>query len=370
LQRPLNTYTPTVIEDLDADGTPDLLVSEGGDQFKTPKEARPAGSVLTVSGATGRVLAQLHLPAGEETYVPPVVVGDGGDRQVVIGTGGESHAGGLYLLPFDAVRRGHWEGVIELARSSGEFGWIGMAAVAQTGSETVVVANDMGGWVGAFGLDGEQRWSLQLRAGDQVPRFKAASAEKVVAPVREAEQAGLAVDGPSSYTGPVAADLDCDGTDEVLASRIRGSLTETVDRTYAVLDPTSGAIDAEFSTSGGGHAEPLVARPAGARCDQAFIYLGPEVQAATWDGTANAPRMLPALASASVTPLLTADGSAASANAAAASLVSVGCEGTKPAAPPPSGVVGTLPEELAVCRTALALAGADAVRLGGFSPSR
>ena len=363
LQRPLNTYTPALIDDMDGDGLEDLLVSEGGDQFKAAGEARPNGSLLTIASASGTVLSTLELPEGEETYAPPLVVDGPAGEVVVIGTGGEADPGGLYLVPLAAVRRGDWSASVELARSSGDFGWIGIASlVDDDGPEPIIVANDMGGWVAAFDVSGSIRWERQLDSADRVPRFDLAEATRVVKPVEQAQQAGLALDGPSSYAGPVAADLDCNGSDEVVVSRIRGSLTETVDRTYAVLDGRTGAIGAEFSTSGGGHAMPLVARPAGAGCEQAIVYLGPDRQAAFWNGTDPTPRLLAARASASVTPFLSGDSSPPL-------LVSVGCEGAAPAEPQAtraSGVVGNLPAALTICATELELEPGSTVRTPGF----
>ena len=97
-------YNPLVIEDINADGVEDLLVLHGGDPVFGPGEVRPHSYVLLVSGADGALLAARPTPDGAETYNSPAMVrrapvhtpGASGSR-FVFGTGGETRPGSVFL---------------------------------------------------------------------------------------------------------------------------------------------------------------------------------------------------------------------------------------------------------------------------------
>lgn len=384
LKRPLNVYTPAILGDTDGDGVDDLLVTEGGDQFKGVDEARPHGSILAVSGQTGRVFAQLELPSGDESYMPPLLVGPPSDRRVVFGSGGETDPGSLYLAPLDSVLSGRWDDVVEVAESSGDYGWIGLPTTVGSGTDQKIVAVDLGGMVVQFDLDGKPTWTTQLASGSDVDRFTPAA--KPAAPVsRDSARSPTlpsptattesgdpyAADQPVSYVGPVTGDFDCDGDDDVLASRIRGSLSDTLDRTYAVLDASTGKIIDARSTIGGGHAVPLVADFNGDSCDQAVIYLGEDARLAEWD--LGSPQVtLPATARAGVTPVLVpaADAASSTSSSGTSALFTFGCDvaPTASKAQHRADGLGRDPDPaLAPCRLDLEVRGP--VRSGSFTGS-
>lgn len=383
-KRPLNVYTPAIVGDRDGDGVDDLLVTEGGDQFKGVDEGRPHGSILAVSGQTGRVFARLELPSGEESYLPPLIVGPSSDRRVVFGSGGETDPGSLYLAPLDSVLSERWDDVVKVAESSGDYGWIGLPTTVGSGSDQRIVAIDLGGTVVQFDLDGETTWRTQLASGEDVKRFTLpgdAGSPTTSEPARSATQPSTAgteppndpyaADQPISYVGPVIGDFDCDGDDDVLVSRIRGSLAVTLDRTYAVLDAGTGRAIEAWSTFGGGHAVPLVADFSGDSCDQALIYLGNDAGLAMWASGAP-PVTLPATAGAGVTPVLVPAERPSTSTPASdrGAVFTFGCESAEKATDAqqvPDGLGRAPDPALALCRLDLEVRGR--VRNGSFTGS-
>ena len=62
-------------------------------------KSRKSGKILFISGKTGLVLTSQPVPDGGETYFSPVVyTSRNGTEMVVIGTGGETHKGSLYII--------------------------------------------------------------------------------------------------------------------------------------------------------------------------------------------------------------------------------------------------------------------------------
>lgn len=101
-----NFYTPLPIpKDVDGDGVPELVVMHGGDPLRKRNEAvRNVARLLVVSGRTGRVITWGFVPDGAESYYSPqLLVQPDGTTLVLYGTGGETHAGGLYVVALDTL---------------------------------------------------------------------------------------------------------------------------------------------------------------------------------------------------------------------------------------------------------------------------
>lgn len=107
-----NFYTPLPIpKDVDGDGVPELMVMHGGDPLRKRNEAvRNVARLLVVSGRTGRVITWSFVPDGAESYYSPqLLVQPDGTVLVLYGTGGETHAGGLYVVALDTLLAGRVE---------------------------------------------------------------------------------------------------------------------------------------------------------------------------------------------------------------------------------------------------------------------
>jgi hypothetical protein len=99
-----NFTTPQIIPDQDADGFADLLVANGGDaRAKAGDTNRPAGRLLVLSSKTGKILANVQVPDGKETYMSVVCEEKG---TVIFGTGGETIGGHLYKTTLSDIMKG------------------------------------------------------------------------------------------------------------------------------------------------------------------------------------------------------------------------------------------------------------------------
>ncbi|MCS6905624.1 MAG: hypothetical protein RML72_01915 [Bacteroidia bacterium] len=97
----LQFYNPQLIKDCNQDGLPDIVVTNGGFPPAPAKEKnRPAGRLLLLDAASGKILAMLLMPDSAETYCSPVIYpGKNRDEDLIIwGSGGETLPGSLWAI--------------------------------------------------------------------------------------------------------------------------------------------------------------------------------------------------------------------------------------------------------------------------------
>ncbi|CAF5140595.1 unnamed protein product, partial [Rotaria magnacalcarata] len=97
----MNFYTPLYLnKDFDNDGLNDLVTIHGGDPIRKPHDTvRLAGEVLLVSAKTGKLLNVSIVPDKMESYYSPQLLQRSAEEEyILVGTGGETHGGGLYAL--------------------------------------------------------------------------------------------------------------------------------------------------------------------------------------------------------------------------------------------------------------------------------
>jgi PQQ-like domain len=114
-----NFFSPQLIPDQSNDTMPDLLISNGGDGTAVPTDLkRPAGKLMVINSATGKIIAQATMPDGKETYMSPVIIYHR-DKQpfVYFGTGGETIGGHLYKATLENVMKQDLSEAIVLAES-------------------------------------------------------------------------------------------------------------------------------------------------------------------------------------------------------------------------------------------------------------
>lgn len=96
-----NVFTPALIDDLDSDGVPEVLIANGGNQLYMPyKKNRDAGQLLVLWGKTGESIGRgYHMPDGHETYMSPVVMAVQDNSKIILfGSGGETVGGSLWAV--------------------------------------------------------------------------------------------------------------------------------------------------------------------------------------------------------------------------------------------------------------------------------
>ncbi|MEO5603445.1 MAG: hypothetical protein ABIR06_21170 [Cyclobacteriaceae bacterium] len=184
-----NFFSAQFIPDQDHDGFEDLVVAAGGYVKALPDNPdRPAGKLLVISSATGKLLASAEMPDGKEIYMSVVIVDFKGDNSlsVIFGTGGETVGGGLYkaflsdLLKNDLSRA-------RLLESGYEKGFIAPPVLADITGDGIpeIIANSVNGRMIAIDGDSEKvLWRVSLPGteaycsisagyytGDNVPDF-------------------------------------------------------------------------------------------------------------------------------------------------------------------------------------------------------
>ena len=163
-----NFYNPLFISDQDHDGIDDILTSNGGNVLAVPfeeKDRRP-GNLVVLSGKNGKLLARAPMPDGKETYMSPVAypIPDTKEYKVIIGTGGETIGGHLYLTTLSDILRGDISNakILDSCRDKGYIGppvWID---ITDDGTPDIV-ANAVEGTLLAFdGKTYNKIWSVRM----------------------------------------------------------------------------------------------------------------------------------------------------------------------------------------------------------------
>lgn len=68
---------------------------------------RMSGKILLFSGKDGKVLREMTVPDGRESYYSPVVYQrKDGTEVVLFGTGGETHSGSLWMITLSDLYKG------------------------------------------------------------------------------------------------------------------------------------------------------------------------------------------------------------------------------------------------------------------------
>jgi hypothetical protein len=116
----MNFYTPLYLnKDYDDDNLADLITIHGGDPIRKPRiftlnipvffwskyryflddTIRLSGEVLLISAKTGKLLNVSIVPDQMESYYSPQLLQRSSTEEyILIGTGGETHGGGLYAF--------------------------------------------------------------------------------------------------------------------------------------------------------------------------------------------------------------------------------------------------------------------------------
>ena len=88
--------------------------------FSEPfSESRLPGRIIFFSGKTGLVIKSVTVPDNQESYFSPLVyLNKNGTQMVVFGTGGETHAGSLYVVKLKDLLKADFRNARKLLTNS------------------------------------------------------------------------------------------------------------------------------------------------------------------------------------------------------------------------------------------------------------
>lgn len=158
-----NFYSSQICDDYDGDNIKDILVTNGGDHKAAPFDPRPPGYLMLISGYNGNLIARAVSPDSAEIYCSPVIIDRNGGMlpEIIFGTGGEQHGGGMYVANFNDLLNGDISNSI-LLTSHPTKGFIAPASVADVSDDSfldIIVQSFSGELIAFDGLTYQPLWT-------------------------------------------------------------------------------------------------------------------------------------------------------------------------------------------------------------------
>jgi outer membrane protein assembly factor BamB len=252
-----NFTTPQFIADLDHDNIKDILIAYGGDATKPAGDTiRPAGELLIISSATGKILSRATVPDKKETYLSVVIK----DSTVLFGTGGESIGGHLYRTSLNNIIRGDISNAQILVTGTHK-GFISSpvyADINRDGTPDIIINKVEGEMLVLDGKTDSIIWKLSFPGteaytnpaigfftNDSVPDIFCNYAIGVFPDLRRSIR--FMADGRTGkivyidtikafqYASAVVADMNNDGHDDILINQSEGKRLQFSDKYYSYL---------------------------------------------------------------------------------------------------------------------------------------
>jgi outer membrane protein assembly factor BamB len=159
-----NFTTPQFVPDQDGDGLEDLIIANGGNARVAPGDPnRPAGRILVLSSATGKILANATVPDGKESYMSVLCLSKkDGKIDVLVGTGGETIGGHLYRTTLQNIMSGNISSATVLATSNAK-GFIATpvaADITNDGVEDLIINAVEGKMIALDGKNDSLLWQI------------------------------------------------------------------------------------------------------------------------------------------------------------------------------------------------------------------
>lgn len=164
-------YSQQLLPDLTNDGIPEILASNGGEQDSSSWSiSRPPGFLVIINGDDGGLLSYAPVPDSAEVYCAPLVydIDNDNDLEIIFGTGGETHPGGLWLAELSDLISGNLDNSISLSEGQVK-GFLGSPALADLNNDgrlDIICASFDGYLTVIDGLSYEELWRHQVPGGE------------------------------------------------------------------------------------------------------------------------------------------------------------------------------------------------------------
>ena len=256
-------YTGQFIEDQNSDGIQDWLTSNGGNPSAGPGEPRDSGYMMILSGSSGDILAVADMPDGRETYMSPLLYQPHPEMEleVLFGTGGETWDGGLWSTSITNIMSGDISDAYQIVEptpgvAKGVMAPPSIADITLDGIQDLIVSTFDGRLLAIDGRNYSQIWGIDVKehtldgeipdaeswASPAIGYFTDDDVPDVFAhyvigafPIYNGTST-LLVDGATgevlwnedshhtSFTSPLAIDLNDNGRDEIIMVRGFGEI--------------------------------------------------------------------------------------------------------------------------------------------------
>ena len=164
-----NFYSSCVIPDKNNNGYPELLTINGGNWEAKPNDngERFPGVLMLIDSKDGNVIAADTMPDGKESYMSPISFKQVGSNQlnILIGTGGETIGGNLYLTSLDDLINDNLESA-QLLLSEPEHGFIAPPSLADINNDKVLdflIATHSANLIAVDGSNFETLWQHSFK---------------------------------------------------------------------------------------------------------------------------------------------------------------------------------------------------------------
>lgn len=160
-----NFYRPAVGPDVTGDGIPDLITVNGALTDAEAFEPREVNYLVVVSGADGALLHAMEMPDGAESYLAPQIVDRPDGPFLVFGSGGETQAGSMWMLPLADAMNGSLQTAVAILEPRSTRGFMiapSLVDLTDDGWPDLVVAAFDGRLIALDNRELEELWSWSI----------------------------------------------------------------------------------------------------------------------------------------------------------------------------------------------------------------